>query len=57
MPKATQPVDINGVTFDALIEDVRTAAPEMLALNCNYEGPVHLIFESVRIELETAMVS
>jgi len=44
-------------SFDTLIDDVRTAAPEMLVLNCNYEGPVHLIFESVRIEVEVAMVS
>jgi len=58
----TRTSDIPGLcleaeSFDTLIEDVRAAAPEMLVLNCSYEGPVHLIFESVRIEVETAMVS
>ena len=53
----TRTSDIPGLcleseSFDALIDDVRTAAPEMLVLNCNYEGPVHLIFEAVRIEIE-----
>jgi len=42
-------------TFDALVEEVRLAAPELLQLNCQYEGPVYLIFEAVRIE--TAKVS
>jgi len=58
----TRTSDIPGLcleaeSFDALVEDVRAAAPEMLVLNCGYEGPVHLIFEAVRIEVETAMVS
>ena len=44
-------------SFDALLDDVRAAAPEMLMLNCNYDGPVYLIFEAVRIETETVMVS
>ena len=38
-------------TFDALIEEVRLAAPELLEYNCRYEGPIHLIFECVRIEM------
>ena len=42
-------------TFDGLVEEVKLAAPEMLELNCGYTGPVHLVFEAVRIE--TAMVS
>jgi len=29
-------------SFNSLIEEVRAVAPEMLILNCNYEGPVHL---------------
>ena len=39
-------------SFDSLIDDVRETAPELLEHNCNYSGPVHLIFESVRIEME-----
>ena len=42
-------------TFDALVEEVRIAAPIMLELNSRYEGPIYLIFETVRIE--TAKVS
>ena len=38
-------------TFDELVEEVRLAAPEMLELNCDYTGPIHLIFEAVRIEM------
>jgi len=38
-------------TFDQLIEEVRLAAPELLEFNCRYEGPIHLIFEAVRIEM------
>ena len=38
-------------TFDALVEEVRLAAPELLEFNCQYEGPIHLIFEAVRIEM------
>ena len=38
-------------TFDALVEEVRLAAPEMLELNCDYTGPVYLVFEAVRIEM------
>ena len=42
-------------TFDKLVDEVRLAAPAMLELNCDYTGPIHLIFEAVRVE--TAMVS
>ena len=38
-------------TFDELVEEVRLAAPEMLKLNCDYTGPIHLIFEAVRVEM------
>ena len=38
-------------TFDELVKEVRIAAPEMLELNSNYTGPIHLIFEAVRIEM------
>jgi len=38
-------------TFDELVDEVRLAAPEMLEQNCDYTGPIHLIFEAVRIEM------
>ena len=44
-------------SFDELIENVRTAAPELLPLNCKYEGPVYLIFEAVRIVSGSTLVS
>ena len=52
----TKSSDIPGLfleseSFDALIEQVRLASPEMLELNCHYVGPIHLIFEAVRIEM------
>ena len=55
----TQSKEIPGLTlesesFDALIEDVRVIAPELLELDCGYAGPVHLIFEVVRI-VETSL--
>ena len=37
-------------SFDELVDKVRLAAPEMLELNCDYTGPVHLSFEAERIE-------
>ena len=37
-------------SFDALVERIRTAAPEMLELNCGYTGPINLRFEAERIE-------
>ena len=37
-------------SFDALVDRVRLAVPEMLELNCNYIGPIHLLFEAERIE-------
>ena len=41
-------------SFDELIKHVQLAAPEMLELNCGYEGPVHLIFEAFRIAMGIA---
>ena len=51
----TQTDDIPGLvleaaSFDALVERVRMAAPEMLELNCGYTGPVQLTFEAERTE-------
>ena len=37
-------------SFDELVNKVRLAAPEMLELNCDYIGPVHIFFEAERIE-------
>ena len=37
-------------SFDALVERVRTAVPEMLELNCGYKGEVQLIFEVERVD-------
>ena len=33
-------------SFDALIERVKLAAPEMIELNFNYKGPINLYFSS-----------
>jgi len=48
---------LESASFDELIEDVRVAAPEMLLLNCQYEGPVYLIYEAVRIAVGMELVS
>jgi hypothetical protein len=58
----TDSVDVPGLfleseSFDELIEKVRIAAPELLSLNCKYEGPVYLNFETVRIATGLALVS
>ena len=37
-------------SFDALVERIRLAAPEMLELNYGYKGPIELVFEAERIE-------
>ena len=45
-------------SFDALIERVRIAVPEMLELNCVYKGKVQLIFEIERVDnLEMSAVT
>ena len=51
----TETDDIPGLllgsnSFDALVEKVRMAAPEMLELNCGYTGEVKLLFEAEREE-------
>jgi len=37
-------------SFDALIERVKLAAPEMIELNLNYKGPINLHFITERID-------
>ena len=41
---------LSSKSFDALIDRVRTAAPEMLELNYGYTGDIELIFEIERQE-------
>ncbi len=55
----TETKDIPGLilsapAYDELVRRVRDAAPEMLELNCDYTGPVHLSFEAERIETVVA---
>jgi hypothetical protein len=50
----TETKDIPGLvlcslTFDDLINEVQLAAPELLELNCNYSGPVHILFDAERL--------
>ena len=42
-------------SFDALVERVRIAVPEMLELNSGYKGEVQLIFETERVDLMRAV--
>jgi len=42
-------------SFDALVERVRIAAPEMLELNCDYTGNFQLVFETERTEVMGAL--
>jgi len=37
-------------SYDTLVERVRLAAPEMIALNSGYTGPIQLVFTSERTE-------
>jgi len=37
-------------SFDALIDRVKLAAPEMIELNLNYTGPINLHFLTERID-------
>ena len=37
-------------SFDALIERVRMAVPEMLEMNCGYRGEIQLSFEVERVD-------
>jgi len=43
-------LNLESGSFDALVERVRMAAPEMLELNCGYHGPVQITFEAIRID-------
>jgi len=49
---ADDPLNLNleSGSFDALVERVRIAAPEMLELNCGYTGPVQIVFEVIRVD-------
>ena len=44
-------IHLESSSFDNLVERVKVATPEMLELNCNYTGPVELIFETERKEI------
>ena len=43
-------LNLESGSFDALVERVRMAVPEMLELNCGYIGPVEITFEASRID-------
>ena len=43
-------LNLESGSFDALVERVKMAAPEMLELDYGYTGPVQITFEAVRIE-------
>jgi len=42
-------------SFDALIERVRVAVPEMLELNCGYTDEFQITFEAERIDVMEAV--
>ena len=44
-------ITLSSDSFDALVDRVRIAVPEMLELNCGYSGEVELIFETERREI------
>ena len=48
-------ITLESDSFDALIERVHIAAPEMLELNCGYTGAFQLIFEAVRTDTMRAV--
>ena len=41
---------LEAASFDALVERIRIAAPEMLELNCGYTGPIQIKYEVERME-------
>ena len=43
-------LNLESGSFDALVERVRMAAPEMLELNCGYTGTIKINFEAVRTD-------
>ena len=42
---------LNSDSYDTLVERVRIAAPEIIGMNCDYTGPIKLIFISEREEM------
>jgi len=44
-------ITLSSDSFDVLVERVRAAVPEMLELNCGYDGEVELVFETERREM------
>jgi len=38
-------------SFDALVQNIRMSAPELIAFNCNYSGPVELSFAVNRVDM------
>ena len=42
-------------SFDALIERVRSALPELLELNCGYTGQIQIVFETQRVDTMRAV--
>ena len=42
-------VTLHSGSFDALVERVKMALPEMLELNFGYTGPVKIVFETEHI--------
>ena len=49
-------ITLESDSFDALVERVRIAVPEMLELNCNYTDEFQLVFETVRTDTIRAAV-
>ena len=43
-------LNLESGSFDALVERVRMAVPEMLELNCGYNGPVQITYEALRVD-------
>ena len=41
-------------SFDALVERVKAALPEMLELNCGYTGPFQIAFETEHVDTTKA---
>jgi hypothetical protein len=46
---------LESASFDALIERVRLAVPEMLELNCGYTDAVQIIFVTERVDTMKAV--
>ena len=40
-------LNLESGSLDALVERARMAVPEMLELNCGYNGPIQITFESM----------